>query len=134
VSPKHCSVAKSEIHYIFGVTYSLLIPTELAVILMIYDWVIRRRQNKIMDSAIRTNEIVTSLFPKQVRDRMYTSAKKEGNRREGSEHASNDGKQISVYGSEPIADLYVSATGKYCLHFAEYVFPSMDSVCLSSVQ
>ena len=113
---KHRHVAEQLTH-----TLLLLLICPLAVIFLVYDWVIRRRQTKIMDSAIRTNEIVTSLFPKQVRDRMYnTSTKKEG-KREETEHGTDEENQVSVYGSEPIADLYVSATGKCPVHSIDTV-------------
>ena len=80
------------------------------VIFVVYDWVIRRRQEKIMESATRTNDIVSSLFPKQVRDRMYenTATKEVEEARTFLQQPSRE--QVSVYGSEPIADLYVAAT------------------------
>lgn len=40
-----------------------------------YDLRVRRRQAKVMESAVRTNDIVASLFPKNVRDRLYGQAR-----------------------------------------------------------
>jgi hypothetical protein len=50
-------------------TFSIFIFTTL--VFGIYDFRVRRRQAKVMDAAIRTNNIVSSLFPQNVRDRMY---------------------------------------------------------------
>ena len=45
-----------------------------AFIFLIYDRLVARRQNLVMDAAQKTNAIVTSLFPKQVRDRLLSSS------------------------------------------------------------
>jgi hypothetical protein len=42
-----------------------------------YDCLVQRRQEKVMESALRTNAIVSSLFPKEVRDRLLHGGKKD---------------------------------------------------------
>ena len=37
---------------------------------VLYDWIVERRQNKVMTSAMRTGAVVNSLFPAQVRERL----------------------------------------------------------------
>ena len=41
-----------------------------AVLLFVYDWLVTRRQDKTMASALRTDRLVASLFPEAVRDRL----------------------------------------------------------------
>ena len=43
---------------------------------MTYDCLVQRRQEKVMDSAIKSNAIVSSLFPKEVRDRLFVNSEK----------------------------------------------------------
>lgn len=73
-----------------------------------YDVIVRRRQTKIMISANRTNSIVTSLFPENVRSRMYESSMYASTK--GAE-AAGQPPEINAEGhqSPPIADLYPSA-------------------------
>jgi class 3 adenylate cyclase len=82
-----------------------------------YDVVVRRRQNKVMESATRTNDIVTALFPATVRDRLYKHAAYETQVPEparlprtqaGGLHPISQ--EASIFGSEPIADFFPSTT------------------------
>jgi class 3 adenylate cyclase len=95
-----------------------------SMVFVLYDATVRRRQEKVMAQAIKTNNIVTSLFPTSVRDRLYQSAKRQA------EHDTKSGlsnprckssktqmetfltgsNEASVFGSEPIADLFACAT------------------------
>jgi Adenylate and Guanylate cyclase catalytic domain len=43
----------------------------LAVIFAAYDFKVERRQKKVMSSAVRSSEIVSSLFPSSVQDQLY---------------------------------------------------------------
>jgi hypothetical protein len=38
---------------------------------LIYDWKVERRQKKVMATAVQTSKIVSSLFPSNVRDRLF---------------------------------------------------------------
>ena len=51
-----------------------IIFTLTACVFLLYDRLVARRQNIVMEAARKTNAIVTSLFPKQVRDRLLTSS------------------------------------------------------------
>jgi hypothetical protein len=106
-------------------TVVLCIFLYTSLIFLLYDYVVRRRQTKVMASAIRTNDIVTSLFPTNVRDRLY-EAKTHHNEHQANTAVSSlvhgnmskkhmqsfllSSNQASVFGSEPIADLFPSAT------------------------
>lgn len=48
-----------------------------ALVFVIYDWLVTVRQNKVMATAKRTNAIVSSLFPKNVRDRIMQEAQEQ---------------------------------------------------------
>ena len=45
-----------------------------AMVFVLYDYLVQRRQEKVMATAKRTNAIVSSLFPKNVRDRIMKDA------------------------------------------------------------
>jgi hypothetical protein len=94
-----------------------------SLVFLFYDFVVRRRQAKILASAIRTNDIVTSLFPTSVRDRLYESNQKQADLVDSNlAMTSNKNSKFqmhsfysnvhhaSVFGSEPIADLFPYAT------------------------
>jgi class 3 adenylate cyclase len=42
-----------------------------SVIFLVYDYVVQRRQAKVMTSAAQSNAIVSSLFPAEIRDRLF---------------------------------------------------------------
>lgn len=42
-----------------------------SAVFLLYDFYVERRQKKVMTTAVRTNAIVSSLFPSVVRDRLY---------------------------------------------------------------
>ena len=77
-----------------------------------YDVRVRMRQEKVMESAMRTNNIVTSLFPQNVRDRLYEQV--DGRADANNARASNlnkflnDGKNTGSQTS--IADLFPHCT------------------------
>jgi hypothetical protein len=81
-----------------------------AVLLIIYDRMLSRRQEKTMNSAIRTSNLVSSMFPETVRERLMEEAlQNEG------EHSVLDGKgnPSSVgkgFKTKPIADFFPEAT------------------------
>jgi class 3 adenylate cyclase len=79
---------------------------------------VRRRQAKIMALAKQTDTIVASLFPSNVRDRLYNHGRAIDDStpnsmltRSANYFLSNaSGSQASVFGSAPIADLFPSCT------------------------
>jgi hypothetical protein len=48
------------------------------VFFIIYDWKISRQQKKIVSNALRTDAIVSELFPSNVRDQLYRALKNGG--------------------------------------------------------
>jgi Adenylate and Guanylate cyclase catalytic domain len=92
-----------------------------SLVFLSYDMVIRRRQRKVMASAKRTNDIVSSLFPDTVRGRLYeraAHAESNGFERENqpsSIHRMFPKKPGSlqtncIFESDPIADLFPHTT------------------------
>jgi hypothetical protein len=82
-----------------------------AVLLFIYDTMITRRQDKLMSSAIRSSNLVASMFPENVRDRLM-----EGGLHDEGNTAVFDGNGDSSSGGEggfktrPIADFFPEVT------------------------
>jgi hypothetical protein len=87
-----------------------------ALLLLMYDKLVSRRQEKTMTSAIRTNALVSSLFPENIRDRLigYNGLD------HGSKMISGNEKTMENYGnkalvnapfhSRPIADFFPQTT------------------------
>ena len=102
------------------ITGSVFLFTSLVFVL--YDYTVRKRQSKIMDAANKTNDIVVSLFPENVRDRLLGRAaggqENDSNKKGGSFIVRPQKEQMQQYlsgagsalGKEPIADLFASAT------------------------
>ena len=90
-----------------------------SAVFLFYDFIVGRRQRKVMEAANRTNDIVTDLFPKEVRDRLYERAA-EGQDQDKSAFMSKTTKNqmqsfLSSDGqgalaSEPIADFFPHTT------------------------
>ena len=92
----------------------------ISMVFVVYDCSVTRRQNKVMTSAQRSNAIVSSLFPAQVRDRLMEDGDQQAGKKglagmtmqaflsQGTggvdEHAA------LLNRSRPIADLFPSAT------------------------
>jgi class 3 adenylate cyclase len=84
----------------------------------LYNWVVQRRNNKVVGEAARSNAIVSSLFPSNVRDRMAA----ETDAREGhtksrlknflatENNAVDDDDDDIMYKTKPIADLFPETT------------------------
>jgi hypothetical protein len=85
-----------------------------------YDWFVRRRNNKVMGAAVRSTAIVSSLFPSNVRDRLYKEAEENAAKKQRMENwmhtegadaialeADND---VIAYKGKPIADLFPETT------------------------
>ena len=67
-----------------------------SMVFLLYDWLVERRQRKVMDKAVKSSAVVKSLFPEVVRDRLFgdetENAKK---KKKGSEWVADD-KKMSV--------------------------------------
>jgi hypothetical protein len=81
-----------------------------AVLLIIYDTMITRRHGKLMSSAIRTSNLVASMFPENVRDRLM----EEGLHDESEIPVFNAKGELSAVGggfkTRPIADFFPEVT------------------------
>ena len=97
---------------------TVLIFLFTSLVFVVYDVIVRRRQEKVMASAKRTNAIVSQLFPHQVRDRLLDRAAGDANNTRKTmipqapkmilQSYLSDGTQADD--SEPIADLFPHCT------------------------
>ena len=82
-----------------------------SLIFVLYDWASERRQAVVLTSAIKSNAIVTSLFPSNVRDRMY---KADESNQTGTTQFVGRSNKLDTLGSSlkgpPIADLFENTT------------------------
>ena len=49
-----------------------------ALLLLLYDYLVNRRQNKTLASALKSDELISSLFPEQVREQLMKEDDKDG--------------------------------------------------------
>jgi len=78
-------------------------------IFFLYDVMVKRRQEKVMERIIRQDKIVLNTFPKAIRDKLYRDSS--GNDLDHSGHATSpDNSEDNIFGSGQIADLYPCAT------------------------
>ena len=82
-----------------------------SLIFVLYDWASERRQAVVLTSANKSNAIVTSLFPSNVRDRMY---KADESNQTDTTHFVGRTNSLETRGSSlkgpPIADLFENTT------------------------
>lgn len=76
-----------------------------SLVFVLYDRLVQRRQEKVLDSAERTGAIVSSLFPSEIRDKLIDNAA--GYRRSNNRPSIALGSQL---GGEAIANLYLNTT------------------------
>jgi hypothetical protein len=60
----------------------------MAIAFFGYDWFVQRRNNKVVEVAARHGALVSSLFPKNVRDRLFADAAAEVNNKNKTTEAS----------------------------------------------
>jgi class 3 adenylate cyclase len=97
-----------------------------AMIFVLYDYLVQRRQNVVMATAKRTNAIVSSLFPRNVRDRILEDAREQAIKETKLNKITlfstaprtqlksfldeNNGDGNKLQASKPIADLFAETT------------------------
>jgi hypothetical protein len=99
-------------------TLPLSVATAFCILLSVftaYDRLVRRRNDKIVDAAARSNALISSLFPKQVRDRLLADNEaRESNKSKDTESKKLVGDEGAVddamYKTKPIADLFPETT------------------------
>jgi len=101
----------------FVITFAVAAVFALAIVMFfVYDYLVERRQKNLMRKATQTHDIVASLFPKSVRDRLLQDAdRKQTDRISGpASRVRNflvDGDQGDKDENQaPIADLFPNAT------------------------
>lgn len=55
----------------FFTSITVMLAVGFGVLFFVYDWKVENRQKKVLKSAVRSSEIVSSLFPSSVRDQLY---------------------------------------------------------------
>jgi hypothetical protein len=81
-----------------------------AFLLIIYDKMITRRQDKTMSSAIRTSNLVSSMFPEAVRDRLMEDALQNEGKTSVFDAKSNPSSLGGGFKTRPIADFFPEVT------------------------
>jgi class 3 adenylate cyclase len=79
---------------------TLLVIIGIGIVFILYDVKVENRQKKVLSSAMRSSEIVSSLFPTSVQDQLYPITDKEKN-------GCDDGAPAGI---GPIATLYPETT------------------------
>ena len=98
------------------ITFAVAMVFAFSIIMfLVYDWLVERRQKLVLTKAIQSTAIVSSLFPKNVRDRLLAPGAKEGNQRNLAPNQRlktflNNGDQSNDINSQPIADLFPHCT------------------------
>jgi hypothetical protein len=81
-----------------------------ALLLIIYDRMITRRQEKTMDSAIRTSNLVASMFPENVRDRLMEDVLQDEGKTSILDGKGNPSSVVGGLKTRPIADFFPEVT------------------------
>ena len=86
----------------------------VALIFVVYDFLVNKRNKKITDVATKSNAVVNSLFPAEVRDRLMevNNAKHGGSPSKTDHKSSSDNNKGRK--SRPIAELYPDVTILFC--------------------
>ena len=110
----------TEMYNFFNTSIPLLVTVAIVLIFLftaamffVYDRLVERRQRIVMNTAVKSSQIVSSLFPKQIRDRLFadegidapvhgTKTKLKSFLSGSGDHHDTDGHCI---GAKPIADL-----------------------------
>ena len=83
-----------------------------SAIFTIYDVLVKRRQNKVMERIIRQDKIVLNTFPKAIRDQLYRDSNQD-ERSKGSNQSQStlfNNFDNNIFGSGQLAELYPSAS------------------------
>jgi Adenylate and Guanylate cyclase catalytic domain len=92
---------------------TLLVILSLGLIFVMYDCKVERRQKKVLSSAMRSSEIVSSLFPTSVQDQLYPIQNDDADKRSTMLwpiQSKNDTPDTTAIVGKPIADLYPETT------------------------
>lgn len=95
-------------YYVLGVVAIFIFAGSLV---MLYDFLVERRQRHLTDTATKSNAIVSSLFPEVVRDRLFDNGgAASGVKKYMAESALDNNALFDAPTSAPIADLFPNCT------------------------
>jgi hypothetical protein len=80
--------------------FSVMIFVFTAATFLVYDCLVERRQKKVYDAAKKSNAIVSSLFPSNVRDRLFDEEKEPEVSKKGAFLANKVASAMEVYGGD----------------------------------
>ena len=94
---------------------TLLVLFSLGLVFVMYDCKVERRQKKVLSSAMRSSEIVSSLFPTSVQDQLYPIHNGNNDKRSPAiwptgSNLNDDFSDVRPIASGPIATLYPDTT------------------------
>jgi len=69
-SEEYESASETDLPVIFAVAVGVIFIT-MALTFLVYDRFVHRRNMKVVDAASKSNQIINTLFPQQVRDRLF---------------------------------------------------------------
>jgi hypothetical protein len=80
----------------------------------VFNYLVEKRQSIILKKAVQSTAIVSSLFPKQVRDRLLEEDQDENGKSKigGKQNKSNYSDEEGVAVTKQIADFFPHCTGK----------------------
>jgi hypothetical protein len=88
-------------------------------VFFLYDWIVERRQSRVLAQATQSTAIVSSLFPRKVRDRLMEEQKEKLNVKKGGQILAQN-RRLKTFlntkdgadngDSDPIADLFPDCT------------------------
>jgi Adenylate and Guanylate cyclase catalytic domain len=108
-SDKMASTYKTHNPIIFSVAAAMIFLFT-ALVFYLYDVTVENRQKRVMQSAVRSSQIVSSLFPSSVRDQLYPAAQGTVSYNDEKRHRSpRDEGETNLRGS-PIAEAYPETT------------------------
>jgi hypothetical protein len=101
------------------------------MVFLAYDLLVQKRQAKVHSAAVKANAIVSSLFPAEIRERLFQHNEGEGSKKkrgpdsgpnkfrlknyldtggDSSDEAEKAAPNVDIYDTKPIADLFPNAT------------------------
>jgi hypothetical protein len=80
--------------------FTVMIFVFTAATFLVYDCLVERRQKKVYGAAKKSAAIVSSLFPSNVRDRLFAEEQKPEESKKGAFHANQVASAMEVYGDE----------------------------------
>jgi class 3 adenylate cyclase len=109
---------------LFCTLTAFFIFLSVALVFLLYDWTVERRQESLAMRAVKTDALVNSLFPANVRDRLIQQGGDESEANGKAEEDSNRQRakyglnqydnmnedETGVFTTKPIADLFPNAT------------------------